>query len=57
MEDFKLKQISFNYDKEIVEIFYLIGNLHFRSVFTFIVWNIHNHFNENDLKDMITKYG
>ena len=57
MENLKIKQINFHYDKEIVEIFYKIDNVYNVRVFSFIVWAENNHFNEDDLSYLISKYG
>lgn len=56
MKNLKIRQINFHYDKEIVEVFYKIDDLHYLTVFSFTVWADNNCFNEKDLQNLMVKY-
>ncbi len=53
MKNLQIKQISFDYDKGIVEIIYRIDGRFYLHGFSFTVWAEHNHFNEDDLKKLL----
>lgn len=51
----RIRQINFQYGKELVEIFYMDSKeRHYIHVTTFTVWAEHNYFNEDDLVNLLT---